>query len=268
MRRRKVLHIVWSIIIIVFYFLWLLVTAIDTNLKYLNTILQRVIAILPILGSLFVYAYNNFNGFFTITRRVCAYLVNDTVSLTNRYRVFLPSDTDFNQVITDFKSDIDIEIVKCKQNSDYIFLKICKKGIYADLRLNYSKYSEDSIELVFDMIATIAYRDSEKVTNLFFEIIHTLQTITPALYKMAENENIKVKNPLMSSTINMQKYNPFYKYIVKHISFDKESKFSKMYITDSNTNIKIKNHAMTIETNDEKVLEEILKNYISISTIG
>ena len=129
--------------------------------------------------------------------------------------------------------------------------------------------TENYLELVLNVKASTSYRDSKKATKLFLDLVNIVDNLTPKLYDIKKKEGLNISNPLYTSTIQMEKYNPFYRYVVKYTWLRKDTNFKELDIEkNDNTKIKITNHKMKITTNNISDLQSILKDYISISTIG
>ncbi|RHW48445.1 hypothetical protein [Lactobacillus bombicola] len=260
-------HILSSVLVIIFYCILIFVSC-----KSSDSLSEKIACITSFLGTLFAYAYNNFNIIFILCRKILAFILNDTVSVNNAYKIFLKSDFSLEKIKEEFENKCNekLDIEKVINNfSDQLTLEINSKGIISNVDIKCINDTENYLELVLNVKASTSYRDSKKVTKLFFALVSIVDNLTPKLYDIQKNEGIKLSNPLFTSTIQMEKYNPFYRYVVKYTSLIKDTNFKKLDIEkDNDTKIQITNHKMKITTNNIDNLQSILKDYISISTIG
>lgn len=267
MNRKIIEHIIWSFLVIAFYTMLIFVSC-----KSSDSIYEKIAYIAPLLGTAFAYAYNYFNLIFITCRKTLAYVLNDTVSISNAYKIFLKSDFSLEKIKEEFedKCNEKLDIEKVINNlPDQLTIETNSKGIISNVDIKCMDDTENYLELVLNVKASTSYRDSKKATNLFLDLVNIVDNLTPKLYDIKKKEGLNISNPLYTSTIQMEKYNPFYRYVVKYTWLRKDTNFKELDIEkNDNTKIKITNHKMKITTNNISDLQSILKDYISISTIG
>lgn len=257
---------IWTIIVMTCYAVLILLSIFDPKVN--NKFIEKATYIFPLTCTFIIYAYNNWNWVFVYVQRIWALLSGETVSWSVSYRKYFDIDFSFSEFYSNFYDLLKdkLDLARFNRKDDELIISYEKNGLPITVKI-YCVLQEDSYLFQVRFDSSTSYRDSKKVRKYFFDFIELVNVNSPKLFDKAKNENIKLNNSFFSANIRLVKYNPFYKYILKHIQTDSKEMFS-INLKENNMKIKISPHKLVVQNATKDELEEVLSNYVPISRIG
>lgn len=228
--------IYWTIFVIIIY-----IILISLNLfsdKFDKGVIGHICYIVPLIWTLITYIYNHWDWLFGPVNKFWANMNGITSSFSLSYRFLLN--------VGEFENE------GLKLNLDF---KIDSYG-----------YSKEQVVIVMD--TSVSYKDSSKVTQYFFDILSIVDKDTGKIVDAGKLDNVSENKIHYGCTIELSKWNPFYRYQIKHISTEKLPNFSKLELKDNDTKVIIFKNKMKVNTSNKERLKEIVNEYIPISSIG
>lgn len=260
-------------LIVIFFYVILIILNLTSN-KFNNKVVSHICYIFPLLWALVTYIYNHWGFLFIPVNRVWAIINGVTSSFQLSYR-FSMKKVDFDNNFSSIYDNLceKYKVIDKKESKGYKVIELKKDGLPLRLnfRINSSDYDSDNNvidQIVVILNASLAYKDSKKVADNFFNIISMIDKETGTIVDESRLDNVSENSINYGCIIELSKYNPFYRYQVKHISTEKKTKFKKMILQDEKTKISITTNKMIIDTSDQDKLKSIVKEYIPISNIG
>lgn len=255
---------IWCIIVVFSYLLMIYFT-LCTSLLVDDTV-GKITSAASLTVALIIYAYQNWNWLFIVLNKIVACIFQKTVAYALSYKFYVSKNTDkdeiFDKLIKEYKNKSNYKSNEYNSNK----LKIVLFSTTIVIKIN--DYGETK-QINVDVLSSLSYRESKKATSIFFDIINFINTIVgPQLdgnYNL--NLNIEEQKSCYKASIELEKGNPFYQYVAKHIGNDPKTSFDKMILNEKDVEIIIYSHKMVVKTKNKEKLEKVLKNYIPISTI-
>ena len=261
----------FTIIIIIIYAILIFLNICSSY--FTNALIGHICYIVPLVWTLITYIYKHWNFLFEPVNRIWAILTGVTSSFQLSYRFSL-KDKDFKKDYPSFFSEFskNYSIIHQNNQTNYKVIKYEKEGLHLELdfKINPSNYDNDDIidQIVIILNTSVAYRDSVKVIEYFFNAIDIIDKVTGAIVDESKLDNISENKFNYGCIIELSKYNPFYRYQITHISTEKFPEFKEMKLQDTQSQICITPHKMIIKTFDKDYLKAVVKEYIPISNIG
>ncbi len=251
---------------IICYAVLILLSIFDPKVN--NKFIEKATYVFPLTCTFIIYAYNNWNWVFIYVQRIWASLSGETVSWSVSYRKYFDINFNFSEFCNDFYNSLNDKLVLTSFNKEdeELIISYEKNGLPIKVEIC-CVLQEDSYLFQVRFDSSTSYKDSKKVRKYFFDFIELVDVNSPKLFDKAKNENIKLNNSFYSANIRLVKYNPFYKYILKHIQTDSKEKFS-INLKENNMRIKISPHKLIVQNATKDELEEVLSDYVPISRIG
>lgn len=263
---KNISRTIWTIIVIISYIvlIWLSIF----NPKVDNKFIEKVTYIFPLTCTFIIYAYNNWNWVFVHVQRTWASLSGETVSWSVSYRKYFDINFSFSEFCSDFYDSLKdkLDLTSFNEKDDELIISYEKNGLPITVKISCVS-QEDSYLFQVRFDSSTSYKESKKARKYFFDFIELVDVNSPKLFDKAKNENINLTNSFFSATIRLVKYNPFYKYILKHIQTDSQEMFS-INLKENNMKIKISPHKLVVQNASKDELEGVLSNYVPISRIG
>ena len=264
--------IIWTFLIAVLYLIAIIVNLFSNKIS--NETVKHVCYIVPLTWTLIVYVYNHWNILFVPVNRIHAIITGTTSSFQLSYRFSLNDAVFRKDYIKIYDELARIYKIDHKEESDdYKLIEFESMGLKLRLNFRINPANQDSYDNLIDQIvvildASVSYRDSQKIIDNFFSIIDLIDKRTGEIVDEAQLDNVAGIEINYQCIIRLSKYNPFYRYQIKHISTKEFPKFKQMELQDSETKILITTDKMVINTPNKDYLKEIVKEYIPISNIG
>lgn len=257
----------WTVFIIILYIILIILNLVSD--KFNKGVISHICYIVPLIWTLIMYIYNHWNWLFRPVNECLAIINGVTSSFCLSYR-FLLDDGDFEGAFSDIYQDISeqCKITHKENRPDYKKIVFKNEGLTLNLDFKIDLYSNSMEQIVVEIDTSVSYRDSLKVIQCFFSILSIVDRETSKIIDPSQVDNISENKINYGCTIELSKWNPFYRYQVKHISTERLPEFNKMELKDSNTKVIISRNKMRINTSDKEQLKEIVKEYIPISNIG
>lgn len=259
----------WNIIVSIGYILLIYLSIFNPHFS--NELLKKITYIFPLTCTFFIYLYNNWNNVFILVRKGIARVFGDTVAWSLSYKKYIEANCSYEEFTSKLYSLLkkysDNNLLIENNKEDRLRISYYSKGLKYVFTVYYEKQI-DNFQLLINMDASTAYKHSKLVTEEFFNFVYRVNEITPPLFSKDGSEKIHIKNSFYSATIQMAKYNPFYRYTVKHIQPIDNAKFKMQISLEDKTTLKITRHKLVINNANEEILKKIFKEYVPISTIG
>lgn len=259
--------IYWTIFVIIIY-----IILISLNLfsdKFDKGVIGHICYIVPLIWTLITYIYNHWDWLFGPVNKFWANMNGITSSFSLSYRFLLnvgEFENDFSNIYEDLKKTYEIMHLENKPNYKEIVFK--NEGLKLNLDFKIDSYGYSTEQVVIVMDTSVSYKDSSKVTQYFFDILSIVDKDTGKIVDGGKLDNVSENKIHYGCTIELSKWNPFYRYQVKHISTEKLPNFSKLELKDNDIKVIIFKNKMKVNTSNKERLKEIVNEYIPISSIG
>lgn len=262
--------IIWTIIVVLSYFVLIILAIFEP--KFDSKMVEKITYIFPLTCSLVIYGYNQWNWLFLLWRKIVIIFRPITVSWNISKKFYVDYGFSFekfnNKMYNELKDDSSIHIKKFNPYDETLIIEFEKKGLPIKTKIYYDKSLNNQIKL--EVTTSSSYKDTKTIEEIIFSLFESITKNVPEYKNISSDINAKISKEVYSVEISLSRYNPFYNYIVRHVSNNETPKFKKMVLTsdDKKTNIEIFNRKMKITSTNQEVIKKIINNYIPISTIG